>query len=66
MFILKDQEGNLKVHLNATDLKETIIAGEVKVAKSGAILGNPNIRITLTPDKAKELEDRLEKTLKEA
>lgn len=52
MFIVTDNSHNLQVHLNATDQKE------LPVVTFG------NVRVTLSSDKAKELEDRLEETLK--
>ena len=52
MFITFDKDHNLQVHFNATDQKE------LPVVTVG------NVRVTLSSNKAKELEDRLEDALK--
>ena len=51
MFISGTKQTQLEIHINATDAIENAMVGE-------------NIRITLSADKAKELEDRLEEALK--
>lgn len=51
MFIIRDKEDGLQIHFDAPDMEDFIEVGG-------------NVRITLSADRAKELEDRLEKALK--
>ena len=51
MFVIGSKKDGFQVHLDARDMVECLTVGE-------------NIRVTLSVDKAKELEDRLEKSLK--
>lgn len=51
MFITKDKNGNFQIHLNATDIENSFYALE-------------NLMVILSPEKAKELEDHLEESLK--
>ena len=53
MFITLEEQGELQIHFDATDQKA------MPIIITGLIC------ITLSADKAKELEDRLEEALKE-